>query len=726
VLQTEAVECGAAALGIVLAYHGRVVPLEELRHACGVSRDGSKATNIVAAAREYGLEPHAYRKEPEDLRAVRLPVIVFWEFNHFLVVEGFGKGRVYLNDPAYGPRTVTDDEFDEGFTGVTIAFDVGPAFRKGGRSASLTKALLAWLRGSGADVAYAVLAGLCLLLPGLLVPTFVRVFVDRVLVQGMSEWMPVLLAAMAGTLLLQGALVWLQQTRLLWLGQRLTLAAASRLMWHILRLPAEFFALRYVGDVASRLLLTEQVGHFLSSELAPTALNAVLIGVYVLLMLRYSVALTVTGVGLSLLNFAALQHVSRRRIDVTHRLQQERGKLLSTAFGGLRMIETLKATGGEDGFFARWAGYQAKLVSAQQELGVYSQYLATVPPLLAALAAAAVLSVGGAQVIAGTLTIGALIGFQYLLASFADPITRLVTLGTRAQEMDVGLRRLDDVLGYPADPVFSLPADSSHPPRAWKGDMGSTNDVPSGSDQAPARLAGRLEFRGVTFGYSRLEPPLLQDFSFVLAPGARVALVGASGSGKSTVARLVCGLYEPWAGEILFDGRPRAAYSRRTLTASLALVDQDIFLFEGSVRENLTLWDPTVPDAALVAAARDACVHEIVTTRPGGYDSHIEESGANLSGGERQRLEIARALAGGPTLLVLDEATSALDPATEQQIDAALRRRGCACLIVAHRLSTIRDCDEIIVVEHGRIAQRGTHEQLLASGGAYAQLIATE
>ncbi len=708
VLQTEAVECGAAALGIVLAYYGRVVPLEELRRVCGVSRDGSKAVNIVAAARGYGLVPHAFRKEPDELRAMSLPLIVFWEFNHFLVVEGFGKGRVFLNDPAYGPRVVTDEEFDEAFTGVTITFEVGPGFEKGGRFPSLARALLAWLRGSGTDVAYAVLAGLCLVLPGLLVPTFVRVFVDRVLVQGVRDWMPALLGAMAATLLLQSALVWLQQIRLLRLGQRLTLAATSRFVWHILRLPAEFFALRYVGDVVSRLSVTEQIGHFLSSELALTALNVLMAGFYVLLMLRYSVPLTMIGLTLALLNFAALRYISRLRIDASHRLQQERGKLLSTAFGGLQMIETLKATGGEDDFFARWAGYQAKLVSAQQELGVYTQYLAVVPPLLAALAVAAVLSLGGALIITGTLTIGALIAFQYLTTSLADPINKLVTLGTRAQEIDAGVLRLNDVLRYPVDPVCSL--------------------APDGDGRvAPGRLTGRLELRNITFGYNRLEPPLLQDFSLALAPGARVALVGVTGSGKSTVARLVCGLYEPWSGETLFDGRPRAAYPRRTLTASLALVDQDIFLFEGTVRDNLTLWDPTLSDAVLVGAAVDARVHEVITARPSGYDSRVDEGGSNFSGGERQRLEIARALAGDPAILVLDEATSALDPATEQQIDEGLRRRGCACLIVAHRLSTIRDCDEIIVLDHGRVVQRGTHEQLLAeAGGSYAQLIATE
>jgi len=714
VIQMEAVECGAAALGIVLGYFGRIVPLEELRLACGVSRDGSKAVNVVKAARAYGLEPRAYRKEPSELAALPLPAILFWEFNHFLVLEGFGPGRVYLNDPASGPRTVTDEEFDRSFTGVVITFTPGPEFTRGGARPSLVAALRARLAGSGAGLAFAFIAGLCLVVPGLLVPTYTRIFIDRVLVGGLREWLPAVLLAMGVTLLALGALTWLQQYHLFRLGQKLTIASASQFFWHVLHLPVEFFTLRYAGDVASRFQLTEQLAHFLSGQLAVNLVNMMMIVFYAALMLQYSLVLTLIGVAAAGLNFAALRYVSRRRVDAGRRLQQDHGKLLATSFGGLQMIETLKAAGAEDDFFARWAGFQAKVLNAEQELGAYTQILATVPLLLASLATVAILAVGGRLVMAGALTLGGLIAVQYLMTSFSEPVDKLVTLGSSLQDLNAGLQRLDDVLRYPVDPVTAAP------PRG--------GEDPAGAPRldGAARLAGRLELRHVTFGYSRLEPPLIEDFSLTVRPGARVAIVGASGSGKSTVARLVCGLYQPWSGEILFDGRPREAHPRLVMAGSLAMVDQDIFLFEGTVRENVTLWDATIPEATMVRAARDAYIHEDVAARQNGYEGHVVEGGANFSGGQRQRLEIARALAGDPALLVLDEATSALDAATEKRIDDQLRRRGCTCLVVAHRLSTVRDCDEIVVLDRGKVVQRGTHDELWALGGAYAALIATE
>ena len=708
VLQMEAVECGAAALGIVLAYHGRIVPLEELRLACGVSRDGSKASNIVKAARAYGLVPRGFRKEPQGLKTLPLPMILYWGFNHFLVLEGFGKGKIYLNDPASGPRVVTEEELDQSFTGVVLTFEPGPSFTRAGQFPSLFEALYRRLANQRAALAFAVLAGLCMVVPGLMIPAFNRMFVDRYLVGGLQAWALLLLQGMALTAILLVALNLLQQRYLFRLGQALMLTSASRFVWHVLRLPVEFFTVRYAGDVASRVRLNEQIAQFLSTQLAMNVLSVIVIAFYALIMVQYDVPLTLIGVTIALLNVVALRYVSRKRIDGNRRLLQDRGKLLSTSFSGLQMIETLKATGTDSDFFARWAGHQARALNAQQELGAYTQYLAVVPPLLSALATIAILAVGGERVIAGSLSIGTLVAFQYLMAGFSGPINQLVSLGSGVQELEGNMNRLDDVLRYRADPVLAQYAS------------------PDGRADGPARLSGRLELRNLTFGYSRLEQPLIENFSLTLAPGARVALVGASGSGKSTVAKLVCGLYEPWSGEVLFDGKPRSAYSRRTITSSLALVDQEIFLFDGTVRENLTLWDTTVPEPQVVRAARDAAIHEDVAARPGSYESRIDEGGRNFSGGQRQRLEIARALVGDPTILTLDEATSALDPATEKVIDDNLRRRGCTCLIVAHRLSTIRDCDEIIVLERGKVVQRGTHEQMRDADGPYARLIAAE
>ncbi len=700
VLQMEAVECGAAALGIVLGYHGRHIPLEELRVACGVSRDGSTASNVVKAARRYGLAAKGFRKKPESLRDVPKPAILHWNFNHFLVLEGFHKDKVYLNDPATGPRTVTFTELDEAFTGVVLTFEKSPDFVAGGQKASLVKTLSARLRGSEIPLLFIVLVSLALVIPGLLAATFSRIFVDYYLVGGLQKWLGALLGVMVVTAVFTMTLTWIQQRYLLRLESKLAINNASRLFWHILRLPIEFFTQRSPGDISSRVDMNDRVAQLLSGDLATALLNVILMVFYALLLLQYSVPLTIIGVVMALINFAFLRYVSRQRVDINQKLIQERGKMLSTAYSGLQSIETIKATGGEADFFARWAGHQAKMNNAFQELGVSTQVLAVVPLFLSMLTTILILTVGGVSVINGVLTIGMLVACQSLMNSFLNPVTQMVNLGGQLQEMQGIIGRLDDVLNYQADGQIDV------------------LESPENLAGQGTKLSGAVELRGITFGYSRLASPLIENFNLKLTPGARVALVGGSGSGKSTIARLVAGLYEPWAGEILFDGQPRQQFPRAVVNNSLAVVDQDIFLFEGSVRDNLTMWDAHIPNEAVIQAAKDA--HE------GSYDYQVEEGGRNFSGGQRQRLEIARALVNHPAILVLDEATSALDPVTEQIIDDHLRRRGCTCLIVAHRLSTIRDCDEIVVLDKGQVVQRGTHEELRRRGGLYAQLIKSE
>ena len=707
VLQMEAVECGAAALAIVLAHFGRWVPLEELRIACGVSRDGSKASNMVKAAREYGLEAKGFKREPQTLRGLQGPMILHWNFNHFVVLDGFRKGKVYLNDPAVGPRVITEEELDQAFTGVVMTFKPGPDFKPSGEPPKLIPALRRRLAGSRAALAFVLLAGLGLVIPGLAIPVFSKLFVDGVLLEGHVEWLRPLLLAMGFTALALGLLTWLQQSYLLRLETRLAVGASSRFFWHVLRLPTEFFSQRYAGDISARVGINDRVAQLLSRDLATNTLGALLVVFYAVVLFRTDPVLTLVGVAIASLNVAALRFVSRKRVDGNRRLQQDQGKMMGTALGGLQTIETLKATGSESDLFVRWSGYQAKVVNARQDLERYTQILDAVPPLLGAVNTALILGIGGLRVMNGSLTLGGLVAFQILMASFMTPINRLVSLGGRLQMVEGDMNRLDDVLRYRVDEGAGLAAEP----------------VPAGE---PVKLTGHLELRDVSFGYSRLDPPLIEGLNLTLKPGARIALVGGSGSGKSTISRLVTGLYRPWSGEILFDGRRREEIPPQVLSNSLGAVDQNVFLFEGSVRENLTLWDATVPLSEVVTAARDACIHEDVAARPGGYDSPVEEGGANWSGGQRQRLEIARALVGRPTILVLDEATSALDPTTEKLIDEALRRRGCTCLIVAHRLSTIRDADEILVLEKGKVVQRGTHDDLKAVEGPYARLISAE
>lgn len=709
VLQMEAVECGAAALGIVLGFHGKYVPLEALRIACGVSRDGAKASSVVKAARTYGLTARGMRLEIADLRKQKLPAILFWNFNHFVVLEGFGKRGVYLNDPAGGPRQVTYEAFEKAFTGVTLLFDRGPDFVPSGRMPGILEALGARLSRVKSALWFVMLASLALVVPGVLVPVFSKVFVDNYLIGRMDGWIRPLLIGMAATAVVRGVLTWLQQKYLLRLETHLSVTGSSTFFWHILRLPLEFFAQRHAGDISQRVEANDRVAQLLSGELATNAVNTVMLVFYLAVMSTYDWSLTLVGVALTTLNLIALKAIDRLRTDGNMLLLQDRGKLMATTIGGIQTIETIKASGAESDFFARWTGYRAKVNNTEQRLEFHTRLLSALPGLLNALIGVAILGLGGAQVIAGAMSIGTLVAFQSLMTSFTTPVSKLMTLAGKYQEAKGDMARLNDVMRYPMDRDFAepTPAADATPP-------------------APAKLRGHLELRNVSFGYSRLEPALIEDFNLNLAPGRRVALVGGSGSGKSTVARIVLGLHHPWSGEVLFDGVPRHQVPRQVLVGSLAGVEQEPYLFEGSVRENLTLWDFTLPQADMIEAARDAMIHDTIVGRPDGYDSDVGEAGAGFSGGQIQRLDIARALALRPSILVLDEATSALDPLTEMTIDANIRARGCACLIIAHRLSTVRDADEIIVMERGRIVERGTHEALLAGNGAYSKLIRSD
>ncbi|MCL6611570.1 MAG: NHLP family bacteriocin export ABC transporter peptidase/permease/ATPase subunit [Peptococcaceae bacterium] len=705
VLQMEAVECGAASLAMVLAYWGRYVALEELRIACGVSRDGSKASNILKAARKYGLEARGYRREPEDLKRMKLPAVIHWNFNHFLVLEGFSKGKVFLNDPGSGPRSVTEEEFDQSFTGIVLAFEPGPDFVKSGGKPGMLTALKKRLEGSRGALTYVILAGLLLVVPGLVIPVFSRVFVDDILLGGKGNWLIPLLLGMGFTAVLRGILTWIQQYYLVRLETKIALNTTARFLWHVLRLPVEFFAQRYAGDICSRVQSNDRVARLLSGQLATNALNCVMVVFYFVLMAWYNLWLALAGAAAAVANILYLRYAAGKRVDQNRKLLQDAGRMNGVAMSGLQIIETLKATGSESDFFAKWSGYQAKALNAEQELGVSTQFLSAVPSFLTTLTNTVVLVLGGFLIFSGEMTIGMLVAFQSLMTSFLDPVTGLVGLGSQLQEMEGDMNRIDDVLKYPAD-------------KQIREDTPAAGDGVSGE-----KLEGFVELRGLTFGYSPLEPPLIENFNLKLTPGSRVALVGGSGSGKSTVAKLVAGIYKPWSGEILFDGKARENIPRAVINHSLAMVDQDINLFQGTVRDNITLWDKTISEFDLIRAAKDAFIHDEITSRPGGYDHPLDEGGSNFSGGQRQRMEIARALAGNPSILVLDEATSALDPLTEKVIDERIRRRGCTCIIIAHRLSTIRDCDEIIVMDRGRIVERGTHEELRDLNGHYAKLI---
>ncbi len=705
-LQMEAVECGAAALGIILGYYGKVVPLTELRRECSVSRDGSKASNVLKAARLYGLEAKGFRKSLDSIKELQPPYIVFWEFNHFLVVEGIQQDKVYINDPAVGRRTITPKEFDEGYTGVVLIMQPGKEFKKGGKKKNIVEALTSRLQTSQQALLFCLLAGLLLTIPRLAIPTFTQVFTDDLLIENRYEWLRPLILGMLITAVLQGLLARLRLLYLRRLLIKLSVSMTGKFIWHTLRLPIEFYAQRYAGEISSRTQLNDHIASVLSGKLATTVIDTFMVIFYALLMAFYDWVLTVITIIFAALNFLALQSLSRNRVDANIRVSQEIGKVFGVAIGGIQAIETVKASGLESDLFSKFAGYYTKSLNSQQQLALATQILNALPTLLTAFTTTLILVVGGWRVMNGSLSIGMLVAYQALTNEFLKPINDLVNFGSTLQDLEADLRRLDDVLENPVDPI----AKSAQPLTVGKSSF---------------RLSGKLELRNITFGYNRLDAALIENLSVTLQQGQRIALVGGSGSGKSTVAKLITGLYPIWSGEILFDGIERNQILRSVLANSLAMVEQEIFLFAGTVRENLTLWDSTVPDADLFRACQDAAIHELILNLPGGYNAQLSEGGMNLSGGQRQRLEIARALVRNPAVLVLDEATSALDAETELIIDHNLRRRGCSCIVVAHRLSTIRDCDEIIVLDKGKVRQRGNHEQLRSQEGIYNRLVGT-
>ncbi|MBD2342302.1 NHLP family bacteriocin export ABC transporter peptidase/permease/ATPase subunit [Calothrix sp. FACHB-156] len=721
-LQMEAVECGAAALGIILSYHGRIVPLPELRVSCGVSRDGSKASNMILAAQSYGMQAQGFKKDIQQLQEIKPPFIVFWNFNHFVVVEGFvgntGAGklrqRVWLNDPATGPRSVTIEEFDEAYTGVVLVMEPGAEFKKGGKKADIIGALYSRLKNSFSELLFCVLIGFLLVIPNLALATISQVFIDNVLMKNRLDWLQPMLIGMGAIALLQAVMNLLQLRKLRYLNLRLSISMTGQFLWHLLCLPSSFYAQRYAGEISNRIGINKKVASILSGKLARTAIDAVMIVFYAAMMLAYDRLLTLIGVAAVVINVTAIQLRSRRRIDTSMRLSQDQGKLAGVEIGTLQSIETIKAGALESDIFSRWAGYYAKLTSAEQEMYQDEQWVSLLPLFLSSVTTMLLLVIGGLRVIDGHLTIGMLVAFQSLMSKFQSPVNTLLGLGTTIQTLNGDMKRLDDVLQNPTDSSLQQGAtiEQSFVQYAWPVEK--------------CYLQGYVEIRNLTFGYSRVEAPLIENFSCTLTPGQRVAFVGSSGSGKSTISKLITGLYQPWDGEILFDGVPRQQIPRAVITNSLAMVEQEIFLFGGTVRENLTLWDETIPDVQLMKACQDAAILDVVMAISGGLDGKLLESASNLSGGQRQRLEIARALVNNPSILVMDEATSALDANTEKIIDRNIRRRGCTCMIVAHRLSTIRDCDEIIVLERGKVVQRGTHEEMKSVDCAYKKLIQAE
>ena len=695
VMQMEALECGAASLAMVMAYYDKWVPLEQVRLDCGVSRDGSNAKNVLIAARSYGFEAQGYRCEIDSLKdSMQYPCIIHWNFNHFVVLDGFQGNYAWINDPARGEVKVPMEEFGRSFTGICLQIKPGPDFEPGGKPKSTLAFARNRLRGAGAAVAFVLFSTVIGYLFGIINPLFSRFFMDRLLTGENRELlMPflVLLALMGGAQVITS---WVQAVYNMKLNGKMAIVGSSDFMWKILRMPMEFFSQRMGGDILQRQGTNASIASTLVNTLTPLALNTIMMVFYLVVMVRYSVLLSILGILTISLNLLVSRIISAKRVNVTRVQMRDAGKLASATVSGIQMVETIKASGAENGYFQKWAGYQASVNTQNVKYAKINQYLGMIPTLLSAIADASVLIVGVWLTMYGNFTLGMIMTFQQFLTSFMSPAMTLISAGQTIQEMRTQMERVEDVMQYPVDPNFS--------------------DHPLDDNADYSKLSGSVELKHVTFGYSRLGKPLIQDFSMSMKPGSRVAFVGSSGCGKSTLSKLISGLYQPWSGEILFDGKPISEIDRSVFTGSVAVVDQDIVLFEDTIANNIKMWDESIEDFEMILAARDAQIYDDIMAREGGFYGKLTEGGKDLSGGQRQRIEIARVLAQDPSIIIMDEATSALDAKTEYELVKAVKDRGITCIVIAHRLSTIRDCDEIIVLDKGMVVERGTHEELYA------------
>ena len=707
IMQMEALECGAACLAMVAAYYGKWVPLEQVRRDCGVSRDGSNARNVLVAARSYGFAAKGYRYEPDSLRTDgQFPCIIHWNMEHFVVLNGFTKDKAVLNDPARGLVSVSMEEFDRSFTGICLILEPGADFTPGGKPKSVLEFARHRLKGAGPAIAFVVLCTIIGSLLGIIQPAFSRIFYDRLLTGQNPEWFMPFMAALIVFSCLQVFIAGVQMLYSNRINARFAVVGSTSFLWKVLHLPMDFFSQRLAGDIQARQSSNAGVANALVNTFAPLSLQLIMMVFYFVVMVRYSWQLTLLGLVSIAVNMAMARVISQKRINLSRVQMRDGGKLSSATVSGIEMIETIKASGAENGFFGRWAGYQASVNTQQMRSARMEQILGLIPSVISVVCSSAITIAGAWLTMNGQFTVGMIAQFQGFLSSFSGPIGSLISAGQSLMEMRTEMERIEDVMQYPDDPAF--------------------HTAPDEAEGSFEKLSGMVELKNVTFGYSRLAQPLIRDFNLTLKPGSRVALVGASGCGKSTVAKLISGLYQPWSGEILFDGQPMGSISREKLTGSLAVVDQDIVIFEDTIANNIRMWDTSSEDFEVTLAAWDAQIYHDIMRRDGGFQNKLTEGGKDLSGGQRQRLEIARVLAQDPTIIIMDEATSALDAKTEYEVVSAIRNRGITCIVVAHRLSTIRDCDEILVMDGGLVVERGTHEELMARGGRYTELVTNE
>ncbi len=707
IMQLEALECGAACLAMVMAYYGKWIPLEQVRKDCGVNRDGSKAKNVLIAARSYGFVAKGFRCEVEALKTnFSFPCIIHWNFNHFVVLDGF-KGRyAYINDPGRGEVRVPMDEFDRSFTGICLLIQPGENFEPSGKRKSILEYLKGHLKGAGEAMAFLIITSILSYLFGIINPVFSKFFMDRLLTGENRELLMPFILLMLVLAIAQITVAFIRVIYQMKINGKIAMVGSSSFMWKVLKMPMEFFSQRLSGDILQRQNSNASIASTLMNTFTPLVLDGLMMIFYLIVMLRYSVVLTFVGIAAITINLFLSGNIAKKRENIKRVQLRDSGKLSAATVSGIQMVETIKASGAENGYFQKWAGYQASANTQSVKFTRLNTFLGSLPSLTARLAKMTVIILGVYLTIKGQFTIGAIMTFQGFLSAFMSPAMTIVSAGEDIQAMRTEMERIDDVMNYPEDEFFK--------------------DEQAVEEKDYSKLGGKVELKNITFGYSRLSDPLIRDFSMCMEPGSRVAFVGASGCGKSTLSKLISGLYQPWSGEILFDDRPIKDIDRTVFTSSVAVVDQDIVLFEDTIDNNIRMWNRSLKDFEITMAAKDAQIYDDIMAREGGFNGVLAEGGKDLSGGQRQRIEIARVLAQDPSVIIMDEATSALDAKTEYELVKAVKDRGITCIVIAHRLSTIRDCDEIIVMDHGKVVERGTHDELMAKGGMYNELIAND
>lgn len=706
IMQMEALECGAACVCMIAAYYKKWIPLTQVRSDCGVSRDGSVAKNMLAAARSYGFRTAGYKLEPEALGSITLPAIIHWNFNHFVVLCGidYNKKKAYINDPARGRVVVDMDEFDQAFTGIALTLVPTEEFKPEGKQKSVISFAKRCLKGAAFPFVLAMLLSIAVLVIDMATPIFQKIFIDNLLNGKNPEWTYPFLGIMFALLIFQVLVACVRSFYWLKIQGKFAVTASANFMWHVLRLPMDFFSQRYVGDVVSRQESTANIALTLIEKIAPLVPSIVSMFFYLFIMINWSLPLTIIGLSATIINMFIVRYTSKKILNFQRVLVPSQGKLSSVTYSGFEMIETIKATGAESGYFERWAGYYSKQNNANIALAKFTQYFGQLPSIIENLASCLLLFSGIYLIMNGQFTIGMLTAFQGYLSRLLSPLNDMMDLYKDIIEMRCEMERVEDVLDYKTD----------------------VDDTKVEINRDERKLRGELELSDITFGYGKLSKPLLEHFNLSVKPGGWVAIVGGSGSGKSTVAKLITGLYKPWSGDIKFDGLKREEIDPYRFHSSVSMVDQDKVMFHDTIKNNIRMWDESIEDFAVTLAAKDSDIHEAIITRPDGYNHVLNEGGKDFSGGQCQRIEIARALAQEPTVMILDEATSALDAKTEKKVMENIRKIGCTCIVVAHRLSTIRDCDEIIVLDKGEVVERGTHDELMALGGKYKELVITE